>query len=102
MLKKLDVPELSSSCRYMCKSNHHVWRHLPNKMFKLHENNKCPIRGHLRFHRACGMLKLVRILFYAGLDNCISDLFLEPSWISIWKKNLDGSINGVHRSEHAK
>jgi hypothetical protein len=38
VLKKLDVPELSSSCRPMCKNGHHVWRHLPNKMFKLHEN----------------------------------------------------------------
>ncbi len=33
----------------------------------------------------------------------MSDLFLEPSWATSWKKNLDGSINnGVHQSEHAK
>jgi hypothetical protein len=48
------------------------------------------------------MLKPDRVLFYAGLDNCISDFFLEPSWAATWKKNLDGKINGVHMSEHAK
>ena len=48
------------------------------------------------------MPKSVRVLFYAGLDNRISDLFLEPSLAATWKKNLDGSINGVHMSEHAK
>ena len=102
VLKKLDVPELSSSCRHMCKNGHHVWRHLPNKMFKLHENDKCPICEHPRFQKVRGMLKHVRVLFYAGLGSCISDLFLEPAWAASWKKNLDGSINGVHQSEHAK
>ncbi len=46
------------------------------------------------------MLKPVRVLHYAGLDNC--GHVLEPSWARPWKKNLDGSINGVHQSEHAK
>ncbi len=48
------------------------------------------------------MLKRVRVLYYAGSDNCISKLFLEPSSATSWKKNMDGSINGVHQSEHAK
>ncbi len=96
VLKKLDVPELSSSCMHMYKNGHHVWRHLPNKMFKLHENDKCLVCQNPRFQKVCGMLKHVRVLYYAGLDNCVSDLFLEPSWATTWKKNLDGSINGVH------
>ena len=71
-------------------------------MFMLHENDKCPVCEHPRFQKVRGMLKHVRLLFYAELDNCISDLFLEPSWAAIWKKNQDGGINGVHQSEHAK
>ncbi len=27
---------------------------------------------------------------------------MEPSWATTWKKNLDGSINGVHQPDHAK
>jgi hypothetical protein len=80
VLKKLDVPELSSSCRNMCKNGHHVWRHLPTNMFKLHEHDKCPLCEHPRFQKVRGMLKPVRVLFYAVLGYCISDLFLEPSW----------------------
>ncbi len=72
VLKKLDVPELSSSCRHMCKNGHHVYRHLPNKMFKLHENHKCRVCEHPRFQKVRGMLKTIRVLFYAGLDNFIS------------------------------
>ena len=49
VLKKFDVPELFSSCRHNCKNGHHAWRHLPNKMFKLHENDKCPVCQHPRF-----------------------------------------------------
>ena len=75
VLKILDGPELSSSCLHVCKNGHHVWRHFPNKMFKLHENDKCPVFEHPRFQKVRGMLKPVRVLFYAGLDNCIADLF---------------------------
>ena len=44
MLKKLDVPELSSSCRHSCRHSCRLsWRHLPNEMLKLHENDKFPV-----------------------------------------------------------
>jgi hypothetical protein len=96
VLKKLDIPELSSSCRHMCKNGHHVWRHFPHKMFKLHENDKCPVCEHPQFQKVRGTLKPVRVLIYAGIDNCMSDLFLDPSWAATWKKNMDNNINGVH------
>ena len=102
MLKKLDVPELSSTCRHMCKAGHHVWRHLPESLFKLYENDKCPVCQPPRFEKVRGEIKPVRVMFYVGIENCIADLFLEPAWASAWKQNLDASINGVHQSEHVK
>jgi hypothetical protein len=37
LLKKLDVPDLSSACRRMCKNGHYVWGHIPEEVFKEHE-----------------------------------------------------------------
>ena len=102
VLKKLDVPDLSSACRHMCKNGHYVWGHIPEEVFKEHEGDKCPVCGHSRLEKVRGKLKPVRVLFYLGLKNCIADLFLDREWVAAWKQNMDISINGVYASEHVK
>ncbi len=66
LLKKLDVPDLSSACRHMCKNGHYVWGHIPEEVFKEHEGDKCPVCGHSRFQKVQGTLKPFRVLFYLG------------------------------------
>ena len=102
LLKKLDVPELSSACRHMCKNGHYVWGHLPEAVFKEHEGDKCPVCGNQRLHKVRGKLKPVRVLYDLGLKSCIADLFLDREWAAAWKQNLDISMNGVYASEHVK
>ena len=43
LLKKLDVPDLSSACRHMCKHGHYVWGHLLEEVFKEHKEDTCPV-----------------------------------------------------------
>ena len=69
LLQKLDVPELSSACRHMCKNGHYVWGHLPEEVFKEHEGDTCPICGNPRLHKVRGKLKPVRVLYYLGLKS---------------------------------
>ena len=64
LLKKLDVPDLSSACRHMCKNGHYVWGHLPEEVFKEHEGDTCPVCGHSRLQKVRGALKPFRVLFY--------------------------------------
>ena len=71
LLKKLDVPELSSARRHMCTNWHYVWGHTPEESYELHENDKCPVCGQLRLHKVRGQLKPARVLYYLGLQNCI-------------------------------
>ena len=63
LLKKLDVPELSSACRHMCKIGHYVWGHLREEVFKEHWGDTCPVCGNPRLHKVRGQLKHVRVLY---------------------------------------
>jgi hypothetical protein len=54
LLKKLDVPDLSSACRHMW---HYVCGHLPQEVFNDHdEGDTCPVCGNSRFHKVRGKL----------------------------------------------
>ncbi len=67
VLKKLDVPDLSSACRHMCKNEHYVLGHIHEEVFKEHEGDKCPVCGNSRLQKVRGKLKPIRVLFYLGL-----------------------------------
>ena len=88
----------------MCVHGHHVWPYLPVEEYVFHKDDKCEYPGceEERFVLVRGFLKHRRVLFYLGLSNAFVDLFNDPEWTSMWKKNMDISNNSVWKSEHVR
>lgn len=72
--------------------------------YEYHKDDKCPRPGcnEPRFEVHRGVRKHRRVLFYFGIGHVYVDLFLDPEWRSVWKKNMDVSNNSVWKSEHVK
>ena len=71
-------------------------------MYEWHKEDKCDVCNAARFHNVKGKLQPVKVLFNMGLESALANLFADPEWARVRKKNLDNCINCMHQSEHVR